>query len=144
MSNSPTKHQEDEQTCVLGAAPLSLARKTSNSLKLTKKIASQGINLIGNLVLLVLTLSFPFLKPVWNPNSSSPFCHSWNQVRKPWSETKGGTSLVVQGQRLHSPNAGGPVRSHVLQLRVCMPPFPHDARKTERSHAPQLRVHAAK
>ena len=73
------KHQEDEQTCsVLGAVPLSLAQKTSNSLKLTKKIASRGMNLIGNLVLLVLVLplSLPFLKLVWNPNSSSPFCYS--------------------------------------------------------------------
>ena len=41
---------------------------------------------------------------------------------------RGGTSLVAQWLRLHTPNAGGwgPIpgqgtRSHVLQLRVCMP-----------------------
>ena len=39
-----------------------------------------------------------------------------------------GTSLTVQWLRLHAPNTGGPglvpgqeTRSHMTQLRVCMP-----------------------
>ena len=51
-----------------------------------------------------------------------------------------GTSLVVQWLRLCAPNAGGPgsipsqeTRSHVLQVRVCMPQLqiPHAAMKSD-------------
>ena len=60
-----------------------------------------------------------------------------------------GTSLVVQWLRLHAPNAGGPdsipgqgTRSHMAQLRVCMPQLkiprattkiPHVATKVSRA-----------
>ena len=49
-----------------------------------------------------------------------------------------GISLVVQWLRLHAPKAGGPgsipgqrTRSHMLQLRVCIPQlkFPHASTK---------------
>ena len=43
-------------------------------------------------------------------------------------KTMGGTSLVVQWVRIHTPNAGGQdsipgwgTRSHMLQLRPCVP-----------------------
>ena len=69
-----------------------------------------------------------------------------------------GTSLVVQWLSLHTPNAGGRgsipgqgTRSHIPQLRVCMPQLeiPHAATKRsrtwqQRSRMLQLRPDAAK
>ena len=61
-----------------------------------------------------------------------------------------GTSLVVRWLRLQSPNAGGPgsipglgTRSHMPQLRVCMPQR-RSSTWQRRSCVPQLRPGAAK
>ena len=69
-----------------------------------------------------------------------------------------GTSLVVQGLRLHAPSGGGQgsipsqgTRSHGLQLRVCMPQLknlpattksPTCLGEDQRSHVHQLRLNA--
>ena len=76
----------------------------------------------------------------------TPFWISTVVPLYPWQihskTSSGGTSLVVQWLRPRTPNVGGPgsipgpgTRSHMLQLRVCMPQLkiPHVATKIPRA-----------
>ena len=81
----------------------------------------------------------------------------WVLLREFSKTEPGGTLLVVQWLRFHTPNAGGPglipgqgIRSHMPQLKIphAATKIPHVATKIctwqGRSHMPQQRPSAAK
>lgn len=117
-----------------------ISSKDKQLSQVSKKIASRGNESLWKLLLLVLPLSFAFPKPVWNPNSSSPFCYSWNQVRKPRSEAKLWDFPDGQGQRHRSTAQGRRPRFDptFCKLRVCTTSQDPACRpRTERSRMPQ-------